>query len=56
MNFAEGDVRDHRSGVILAGGATKILTLWQIIHTIADEEDPINQWKTVSAGADEFHR
>jgi hypothetical protein len=42
-------------GVILAGGAAKILTLWQIIHTIEDEEDPENQWKTVTAGADEFH-
>jgi len=43
-------------GVILAGGAAQILTLWQIVHTVADEADPENQWKTVSAGADEFHR
>ena len=43
-------------GVILAGGAPRILTLWQIVHTIQDETDPENQWKTVSAGADEFHR
>jgi hypothetical protein len=43
-------------GVIYAGGEMSILTLWQIIHTVADEEDPENQWKTVSSGADEFHR
>ena len=43
-------------GVILAGGAAQILTLWQIVHTIADELDPENQWKTVSAGADTFTR
>jgi hypothetical protein len=43
-------------GVIYAGGNASILTLWQIVHTISDEEDPENQWKTVSAGADEFRR
>jgi Avidin family len=43
-------------GVVYAGGKSGILTLWQIVHTIADEEDPENQWKTVTAGADEFHR
>jgi len=43
-------------GVIYAGGRASILTLWQIIHTVADEEDPENQWKTISAGADEFRR
>lgn len=43
-------------GVIYAGGRASILTLWQIVHTITDEEDPENQWQTVSAGADEFRR
>ncbi|MGA2218947.1 MAG: avidin/streptavidin family protein, partial [Terracidiphilus sp.] len=43
-------------GVIYAGGRPSILTLWQIVHTIKDEKDPENQWKTVTAGADEFHR
>jgi hypothetical protein len=41
-------------GVIDAGGSASILTLWQIVHTVQDEEDPENRWKTVSAGADEF--
>jgi hypothetical protein len=41
-------------GVIYAGGSASILTLWQIVHTVQDEEDPENRWKTVSAGADEF--
>jgi Avidin family len=43
-------------GVILAGGTAKILTLWHIVHTIPNEADPENAWKTVSAGADQFHR
>jgi|SRR5882762_3670695 len=43
-------------GVIYAGGSAGILTLWQIVHTIRDEADPENQWKTVTAGADEFKR
>lgn len=43
-------------GVVYAGGRVGVLTLWQIVRTVADEEDPENQWKTVTAGADEFHR
>lgn len=43
-------------GIIYAGGKASILTLWQIVHTVEDEADPTNQWKTISAGADEFSR
>jgi hypothetical protein len=43
-------------GVIYAGGSVKILTLWHLVQTIKDIADPSKQWKTVLAGADEFHR
>jgi len=43
-------------GVILAGGAAHILTLWHLVQTVDDEMNPSKQWKTVLAGADEFTR
>ena len=32
----------------LKDGAPEILTLWQMVMTVADETDPTNQWKTVA--------
>lgn len=43
-------------GVVDDAGNAQILTMWQIIQTVADETNPQNQWKTVLAGADEFFR
>ena len=43
-------------GVIYAGGAAQILTLWHLVQTIEDEANPAKQWKAVLAGADDFSR
>lgn len=32
----------------------KILTLWQIVKAVADDVDPMNQWKMIESGADTF--
>lgn len=43
-------------GVFDKNNQPQILTLWQMVVSIADETDPANQWETVFAGADTFFR
>jgi hypothetical protein len=41
---------------VVDAGQDRILTLWHIVMTVQQETDPLNQWKTLEAGADEFGR
>ena len=41
---------------VVDNGAPQILTLWHLVQTVDDETNPLKQWKTVLAGADEFTR
>lgn len=39
---------------VISNSGPQILTLWQMVMTVASETDPSTQWKTVEAGADTF--
>src|SRR5579862_965155 len=42
--------------VVNADTSPEILTLWHIVKAVPDEDDPTNQWKMISSGADNFTR
>jgi len=54
VNFRDICITSWTAHGVVDHGATKILSLWQMVVAVPDETDPDVQWTTVYAGADEF--